>query len=111
MLKKGRKTLQGFLAALLMFAGVVGGTAEAADVSADIQRPEASMIAYEIPIEELTAAAGTELVEEEIRIGAKTSDMMGVQDSIFRYAYSAMLAAMLFGAEMMHMQKKEKEGE
>lgn len=146
MVKKGRKTLQGFLAALLMFTGILtlGEKTEAAENAADVTtdtqqtvQAGASLIAYEIPIEEITAAAGTEpiteeslteertepaaeenltgetaeLTTEEVRIGAKTSDVTGVQISIFRYACSAMLAAMLFLAELLHIQKREKEGE
>lgn len=149
MVRRGRKTFQGFLAALLLMTGILtsGSMADAAESAADMKtgtkQAEVSLIAYEIPIEEISATAESsadekteltteespagekteltteespagekaERATEEVRIGAKTSDMTGVQVSIFRYACSAMFAAMLFLAELLHIQKREKEGE
>ncbi len=159
MIKKSRKTLQGFLAAVLIAAGVfapergVRAEEKAMDVKTDVRelsRQEVSLIAYEIPIEKLhtdiTEQTETEAepqtettdqtesaeqaetaapaetadqsegmdqaeITDEVRIGAKTSDMTGVHGSIFRYAYTSMLAAMLALTVWLRILKKEKEGE
>lgn len=112
MLKKCRKKVQGFLAVILLLQGmlVFNLRTDAADMNvAARQKDGVSLIAYEILIEEVTEAEETETPrEEEIRMGAKTSDPTERRETSLWYAGCGLGIAALLLAGAPGVQEKQK---
>lgn len=109
MLKKSGKTVRRLAAAFLLATGIFASnpvTDAAAADTRQVNAPEASLLSYEVSIEEVTGA--DEAVEtEEIRMGARTAEKSQVQAFVFGNMCSAVIL-MLLSAEALQKQKRQK---
>lgn len=102
--------MQMLSAAVLLSVGIfaLGLVAGAADVEADVRHtdsPVASLIAYEISIDEIMEIDETEWTEE-IRMGAETSDQIKMDVINFWYVCSAVSVTVLVLATYGEQKRK-----
>lgn len=124
MAKRNKKGIQIFLSALLLVISICMlnfvnhvETIMAAEKQA-VEReevPDAVMIAYEIPIEEIKKICEDESEQENVthedsvRLGAKTSDFMSTQTDRYRYMCGAAIVVILLTGNGFKRQRYRRE--